>query len=67
MLATRFGVAAVQAAVDGASGSMVALAGDRIERVPIAAAIARRKVVDPAGDRVAAARAIDVAFGDETG
>jgi 6-phosphofructokinase 1 len=65
MLATRFGVAAVQAAVDGAWNAMVALRGDRIERVPIAAAVARRKSVDPDGDRVAAARAIDVAFGDE--
>jgi len=65
ILATRFGVAALEAAVDRAWGSMVALRGDRVERVPIAAAVARPKRVDPAGDRVAAARAVRTIFGDE--
>ncbi len=65
VLATRLGAAAVQAARDGAWGSMVALRGDRIGLVTIADAVARPNLVDPAGDRVRAGRAIGVAFGDE--
>jgi 6-phosphofructokinase 1 len=65
VLATRFGTAAIQAARDGAWGAMVALHGDRVARVPIAEAVARPHLVDPADDRVLAARALGVAFGDE--
>ena len=54
-----------EAAADGAWGSMVALRGDRIERVPIAAAAAHAKRVDPRGDQVAVARAVRTVFGDE--
>jgi 6-phosphofructokinase 1 len=65
MLATRFGVAAVAALVDGDSGCMVALRGDRIERVPMATALAGPRRVDPGGERVAVARSIGTIFGDE--
>jgi 6-phosphofructokinase 1 len=65
ILATRFGAAAVRAAADGAWGSMVALKGDRIERVPIRSAVAQPKLVDPAGERVGVARGLRTIFGDE--
>ena len=66
ILATRFGTSAVAALVDGESGGMVALRGDRIERVALADALSRPKRVDPQGERVAAARSIGTIFGDET-
>jgi phosphofructokinase-like protein len=65
MLATRFGVAAVAALVDGDSGGMVALRGNRIERAALAEVLAVPKRVDPRGERVTAARAIGTIFGDE--
>jgi 6-phosphofructokinase 1 len=46
VLATRFGVAAVEAVHDGAFGMMVALQAGEIVRVPIADAVARSKTVD---------------------
>jgi 6-phosphofructokinase 1 len=65
MLATRFGVGAVASVADGDWGSMVALRGDRIERVRIADAIAKPRLVDPGNERVLAARAARTVFGDE--
>jgi len=47
VLATRFGIAAIDAVHDGAFGTMVALQGDRIERVPIGDAVHQLKTVDP--------------------
>jgi 6-phosphofructokinase 1 len=64
ILATRFGAAALDAVMDRAWGAMVALEGDRIVRVPIADAVARPKLVDPAGELVVAARAVKTSFGD---
>lgn len=46
VLATRFGVAAVEAALDNAWGQMVALQYGEIVRVPIAEATGRLKVVE---------------------
>lgn len=46
ILATRFGIAAVDAAHDGAFGEMVALRGSSIDRVPLAVATARLKRLD---------------------
>ena len=48
VLATRFGLAAVDAVHDGQSGVMVALRGTDIVRVPLSAATAQLKLV-PAG------------------
>jgi 6-phosphofructokinase 1 len=45
VLATRFGVAAIDAVHDGAFGTMVALRGERIERVPFADALVELKTV----------------------
>ncbi len=47
VLATRFGTDAVDAMHERQWGQMVALHGQRIERVPIADAVARLKLVDP--------------------
>ena len=48
VLATRFGIAAIDAAHDGAFGSMVALQCGQIVRVPIDDAVKELKLVDPA-------------------
>ncbi len=53
VLATRFGVQASRAVADGAFGSMVALRGTNIIRVPLAEATAELKLVPP--DRYAEA------------
>jgi phosphofructokinase-like protein len=47
VLGTRFGVAAIDAASDGDFGTMVALRGTRIERVPLDEALAAPKLLDP--------------------
>jgi ATP-dependent phosphofructokinase / diphosphate-dependent phosphofructokinase len=47
VLATRFGVQASRAVADGAFGSMVALRGTNIIRVPLAEATAELKLVPP--------------------
>jgi 6-phosphofructokinase 1 len=47
ILATRFGIAAIDAVHDGAFGNMVALQAAKIVRVPLADAVARLKTVDP--------------------
>ena len=46
VLATRFGVAAIDAVHDGAFGEMVALQADRIVRVPLSDAVKELKTVD---------------------
>ncbi len=47
VLATRFGVAAIDAVHDGAFGHMVALQAGTIVRVPLAEAVTELKTVDP--------------------
>ena len=47
VLATRFGVHAIRAVADGAFGSMVALRGTDIVRVPLAEATSELKLVPP--------------------
>jgi 6-phosphofructokinase 1 len=47
VLATRFGVAAIDAVHDGAFGSMVALQGGSIVRIPLSEAVGELKLVDP--------------------
>jgi len=65
ILAARFGAAAVSALAEGAAGTMVALRGARIERVPLAEVAGGTRAVDPAGDRVLVARSVGTIFGDE--
>jgi phosphofructokinase-like protein len=64
ILATRFGVAAVNLIAAGGFGKMVALHGDSIISVDVAHAIGHLKSVDPKGELVRAARAIGIGFGD---
>jgi len=47
VLATRFGVAAIDAVHDAAWGSMVALQGGQVVRVPLSEAVGELKLVDP--------------------
>ncbi|MDQ4070616.1 MAG: 6-phosphofructokinase [Actinomycetota bacterium] len=47
ILATRFGIAAIDAVHDGASGQMVALQAGKIVRVPLSEAVGATKTVDP--------------------
>jgi phosphofructokinase-like protein len=47
VLATRFGIAAIDAVHDGAFGTMVALRAGDIVRVPLGAATAELKLIDP--------------------
>jgi 6-phosphofructokinase 1 len=64
VLATRFGVAAVDLIADGKFGKMVALRGDSIVAVDVADAIGKLKTVRPDGELVQTARAIGIGFGD---
>ena len=48
VLATRFGIAAIDAVHDGAFGQMVALQAGEIVRVPLSDAVGALKMVDPA-------------------
>jgi 6-phosphofructokinase 1 len=64
ILATRFGVAAVDLIAQGGFGKMVCLRNARIEAVDIADAIGQLKVVNPHADLVCTARALGVCFGD---
>jgi len=64
ILATRFGVAAVELIAAGGFGMMVALLGDSIVSVDIAHAIGHLKSVDPIGEVVRTARAVGIGFGD---
>ncbi len=48
VLATRFGVAAIDAALAGRSGVMVGLSGTEIVEVPLADALREPKLLDPA-------------------
>ena len=47
VLATRFGVAAIDCVHDGGFGQMVALQAGKIVRVPLASAVTELKTVDP--------------------
>jgi len=64
ILATEFGVAAVDLIAHGSFGKMVCLQNSRIRSVDIADAIGVLKMVDADGDLVRAARSIGICFGD---
>ena len=64
ILATRYGVAAVELIARGEFGRMVCLRGTRIESVPLGEAIGTCHLVDPESDRVRAARSVGISFGD---
>jgi 6-phosphofructokinase 1 len=64
ILATRFGVKAVQLANEGHFGTMVSYQNYQMRRVPIAEAVNRLKLVPPNGELVQTARDVDISFGD---
>ncbi len=64
ILATRFGVAAVDMIARGEFGRMVCLHQSKVGSVPIAEAIGHLKCVDPNGELVHVARSIGICFGD---
>ena len=64
ILATRFGVRAVDLVARGEFGRMVCLRAGKIESVSLEEAIGVCKTVDPNGDHVRAARAVGITFGD---
>jgi ATP-dependent phosphofructokinase / diphosphate-dependent phosphofructokinase len=64
ILATRFGVKAVQLANEGHFGSMVSYQNYQVRQVPIAEAVNRLKLVPPNGEMVQTARDADISFGD---
>ena len=64
VLATRFGVTAVDLIAEGKFGKMVALRGDSVVGVDVADAIGKLKMVRPDGELVRTARAIGIGFGD---
>jgi hypothetical protein len=64
VLATRYGVAAVKAFMDGQYGKMVSLRGTEITTVALEDAIKEIRKIDPNSDLVHAARAVGISFGD---
>ena len=64
VLATRFGVSAVELIAKGEFGKMVALRSSAVVAVDMADAIGRLKAVRPQGELVQTARAIGIGFGD---
>ncbi len=64
ILATRFGIEAVELIAQGKFNNMVCLHAGEIESVPIDEAVGESRFVDPKGSLVRAARAIGVTFGD---
>ncbi len=64
LLATRMGVEAVEAAVRGESGILVASYPPDIRCVPLAEAVAHVRRVDPDAQVIAHARALGISFGD---
>lgn len=64
ILATRYGVAAVETFVNGNYGTMVSLRDNKIEPVPLTDAIEQLKLVPVDSDLIRAARAVGISFGD---
>jgi ATP-dependent phosphofructokinase / diphosphate-dependent phosphofructokinase len=63
VLATRFGVKAVDLFREGRYNEMVCLRGNNIESVPLETAVAGNKLVDPQSEQVRAALAVGTSFG----
>jgi 6-phosphofructokinase 1 len=65
VLATRFGVGAVDLVEAGRWGEMVRLRNGRIEGVPLEIATSRNRTVDADGELVRTARSVGICLGDE--
>jgi 6-phosphofructokinase 1 len=64
ILATRFGVKAVELIEQGRWGEMVCLQGTHVGSIPMTDGIGRPRLVDPDHELLAVARATGVTFGD---
>jgi 6-phosphofructokinase 1 len=64
ILATRYGVKAVELLANGVYGQMVALKGTDIQAVPLESAVKQLKRVEPDGELVKAAEAVGISFGN---
>lgn len=64
ILATRYGVAAVEGLNEGRFGSMVCLKGNQMSYVDLEHVIGQIKTVNPTGELVKVARNIGISFGD---
>jgi len=65
ILATRFGVEAVELIARGEFGRMVCLKAGEIESVTFDEAVGESRLVDPKGSIVRMARAVGITFGDQ--
>ncbi|HEX3372281.1 MAG TPA: ATP-dependent 6-phosphofructokinase [Candidatus Acidoferrales bacterium] len=65
ILATRFGVEAVELIERGEFGRMVCLRAGEIESVTFDEAVGENRLVDPKGSIVRTARAVGITFGDQ--
>jgi phosphofructokinase-like protein len=65
ILATRFGVEAVELVARGEFGRMVCLRAGEIESVTLDEAVGENRQVDPNGSMVRTARAVGITFGDQ--
>ncbi len=65
ILATRFGVEAVELVARGEFGRMVCLRAGEIESVSLDEAVGEVRLVDPKGSMVRTARAVGITFGDQ--
>jgi len=64
ILGTRFGIKAVQLLAEEKFGFMVSCRNQTISAVPIADAVHKMRRVDPQGQLVEHARAVEISFGD---
>jgi 6-phosphofructokinase 1 len=65
VLATRYGVMAVETIMKGEKGYMVALQNNKIIGLPVREIVKKTHTVDPAGELVRAAKEIGISFGEE--
>jgi len=65
ILATRFGVEAVELVARGEFDRMVCLKAGEIESVTLDEAVGENRLVDPKGSMVRTARAVGITFGDQ--
>jgi len=64
VLATRFGVHAVDTFMKGEHGVLVGVRGGKMTTTPLPQALEKPKMVDPLGEVCAAARAVGISFGE---
>jgi ATP-dependent phosphofructokinase / diphosphate-dependent phosphofructokinase len=63
LLATRFGIAAMNHVDEGKWGRLIALKGMTIDSVPIEEAVGKQKLIDPTSELVESGRQLGIEFG----